>query len=154
MIRFLKTEVGKTISGLFIAAAIFGASFVFFKNLATDLELLQEYHKAVVGVASIFLAFSPAFYALLYSNDNMRIAIRNMQIKQSFDARFRKSLISAFLFLGVSLLGIITSYAYESESLPIHRAMLSASFAGLFLSAYWSLYYGRMALNIIGHLMR
>lgn len=113
----------------------------------------QEFHKAVIALSAIFLAFSPAFYALLYSNPSLQERIRNLRIKDALDSRFRFSTISAFILTMSSLIGVVVSYTLDSVGI-INICLFAFVVGALVSTSYWTLQYGRLALRIIAHLMR
>lgn len=134
-----------------LASASFSALFI------SKPTVYQEFHKSVISLAAIFLAFSPAFYALLYSNDKTRILMVKHRLKNSFDRRFRNSILSGFLLMIFSLLGVVSSYTFEdlssSSSKAINTVIFSMSIATIAATVFWTLLYARITTEIINHLL-
>lgn len=153
-----RNESRKWIQALVYVLLSLFASVSFSILFITKSTVYQEFHKSVISLAAIFLAFSPAFYALLYSNDKTRVLMVKHSLKKSFDRRFKNSIFSGFLLMVFSLLGVVASYTFEDVSTVnnklINTIIFSMSVSTIAATVFWTLLYARITTEIINHLLK
>lgn len=147
-----------------IILAISTSIFIFNSFISQNLSLLREYHKSVITIAAIFLAFSPAFFAFLYSNDNLKAAIISLKINYSVTRYYKHSFVYSLAFLVISILGIIFSYMDPSNSstpfslvknyYAINGLLFSISIFCFLNLIFWSVLFGQLVVSIVNRVVR
>lgn len=148
--------------GVSIAAFLLCLKFSAF--VAVNSNLLREYHKTVITISAIFLAFSPAFFAFIYSNDNLKNSILSLKIKHSVNRYFKYSSLASLIFLFLSIVGVIAAYTEpQSKFVPkfisqnyvtINLVLFSSSIAVALNLIYWSVLFGQLVISIVNRVVR